>query len=106
VPWLNQAEGNMIPTTRAPIRWVKNNGNWFFLKFAPSPNQEDFGALLNALQEGPPDLWQDHGFIGLVPFDWGYRGVIKGGWIPSLADCRPSWMSSLPSMFSMTLRKN
>lgn len=61
--------------TRAPIHYEHSLINWFRTMFISG---QEFDAILQSLQEIPPDVMSGSGFAGVVPFDWGLRGAIKG----------------------------
>jgi hypothetical protein len=75
--------------TRAPIHFEWNPYNWFFQMFGA--NLEDpqaFDRFLQSLQENTPEVMAGSGFA-IVPFDWGYRGALKGNLDPLLGSWTP-----------------
>ena len=65
----------------APIHWEFNPYNWFLVMFSGlQEHKELFPKFIDSLKQDPPALMSGGGgqWVGLVPFDWGFHGVIKG----------------------------
>src|SRR5215475_2057483 len=88
--------------TRAPILWESNAYNWFLEMFGTPQQSVDpalFQKFLQSLADHPPTVMSGSGFIGVVPFDYGYRGAIAGSdsspvlgdWTQKPADSGTGW---------------
>jgi hypothetical protein len=71
--------------TRAPVHWEWNGYNWFLKMFAPDSEDPGlFDRFLQSLKENSPEVMAGSGFVGVVPFDWGYRGALMSKFDPLL----------------------